>query len=163
MLVVGDGTEQASCHGHEQAGGNALAADVSYAEEQFLVPYVEVVEVSSHFLCRHNCRRHIYVVPAGERREGFGKHGTLDVAGRLEFALYAGFALRSLIEFLLVLDGEIENHYEEDHTKDLEKHHYKAHLLGLPVNLIFRDDDGHRPARAGNGVKEHTEHLALVL
>ena len=147
----GYGTELASRHGHYEGGRDALSGNVSYTEEQLVVPDVEIVKVSSHFLGRIEEGKHIYVVALRERREYIGQHGHLDAVGYPEFALHPFLLVVQFLVFHLSVHYGTQYEYYEQESKQLEKHHPETGTLYILVNGFLRDADGHFPSDISDG------------
>ena len=94
--------EQRARHCHEQRGGDSLARHVADAEDELLVVDVEVEQVATHRLGRHQRPEDVDVVAVGVGREGLGKHRHLDVVRYLQLALEGGLLCRRALELLHV-------------------------------------------------------------
>ena len=110
------GTESATRNGHDQRGRNALSANVAYAEVQFFVTDVEVVQVAAYLPGRHDRRRHIQVLTG---REHGGNHRHLDAARDAQVALETLFGLVGLLELDLALDKRIQNKQKHHESEQL--------------------------------------------
>ena len=94
-VLRGQNAEQASGLGHEQRGGNALAADVAHTEIQLVVEYQVAIEVAAHLAGGGHRGIHVEALPGGE---DVGHHRHLDVAGNAQLTLYALLGLRGSLQ-----------------------------------------------------------------
>ena len=161
VFVGGNGAEKASGDCHHQRCGDALAANVSYAEYKFLVPDVEVVQVSSYLLRRHDRSRHIEVFPLGEGREDLGNHRHLYGTGDAELVLHTLLALVEFLELLLVFCGREQDDYNHRDAQHLQQRDKETYLAYPAEDLLVRDDDGDGPAGLVDGGGENVVFLVF--
>ena len=146
VIMGGDGTERRARDGHHQRGRDALPAHVSDAEEQFLIPDEEVIQVPAHFLGRDDGGSHIQVAPFRIGREDVGNHGHLDVPGDPELTLDTVPFQFEFLVFVLAFDKRAENHGQHHQAQQLEQVDQPAGPADTAEDVVFRDGDAHGPA-----------------
>ena len=90
-------------HRHHHRGRDALAADVTDAEEELLVPEEEVEQVAADILCRCHGGIEVDVTALGERREYPRKHIELDGIRDFQLAFDGSFLGRCRLQLVDVL------------------------------------------------------------
>ena len=103
LLVGRYSAEEAPGHCHHQRRGDALAGDVAYAEEEFVVADEEVVQVASYFPCGHHDGSQVHVTPLLFRRQGLGQHSHLYLAGNAQLVVHLVLLGTDFLKMALVL------------------------------------------------------------
>ena len=98
-LVSRNGTEDASGNRHEERSRNALARNVTDAEEELIIAEIEIEQVAAHLFGRNQRSIELYVVAIRISRELRGKHTHLDAACDMQVALYRSFLGSSILQF----------------------------------------------------------------
>ena len=162
VLMRRHGTEQASGDSHYQRRRNTLAGNVSDAEDEFLIPDEEIVEVSTNFPCRNKGSTHVDVMPFREWREDLGDHGHLYVACDLELTLHPLLLFRQSLIPLLIPSYGTEDEHQHQQTKQMEQPGPPVYVPDAAEYFVLGDNDGHRPSRTLYRSMVDIVHLTLV-
>ena len=149
-LPGGNGAEHRSCHGHDQSGGDPFPADVTYAEIEFIIPEIIVIQVAAHFLGGDDGGCDVEIVPRPAVCIHFGDHGHLDTLGDVQFTLHFPLPFIEFIETALAQDEGTEDQDQHGQAEKLEDADQPADLPHLSVDVFVRDQDAHGPTRTGN-------------
>ena len=94
VLAGSDVAEEGLRDSHDECRGNALAADISDAEEKLAVPQECIVKVATHSLCRYQSAFHTDIAHSLQRRFVGRQKRLWYVSGNTKLALHA-FLLQS--------------------------------------------------------------------
>ena len=102
VFMGGERPEQASGHSHDQRSGNAFSADIADTEEEFIIPDIKIIQITSDFLCRGHHGTKIDFAAIRERRENLGNNRHLDPPRYLQFPFNTSFGFRCVLQLIHV-------------------------------------------------------------
>lgn len=147
VLARCDVSEDCLRDGHDECGGNALAAHVANAEEELAVAHEGVVEVAAHGLCRDEPPLDLDVADALQEHVLLGQQGLLYVACDAQLARQA-FLLQSLLPQFLFAFGKAPYHVEQDaECEEREQQQAIPEPQQRAIDLVVVADDGYLPVR----------------
>ncbi len=147
-LVGRDGAEQTARHGHHERCRNAFSRDVADAEEEFFVANVEVVEVTTHFLRRHERGKDFHVVALGIRWENLRQHSHLNGTGNVQLAANALFLGIDFLKSFVAAHGAEEDIRQQSQSDQHQQEQVDRNPAQTAIDVAIAAYDDHRPSRA---------------